>query len=170
MALLSGFWCRDRKDWLFLIGGLVFTVLSDSYLIVEQKHLSGVAVFCFVHVFYIFRAIDYKKWMLAAFSGFAVLWCVAVLVLQSVIILAGIYAFLFALNIIVNYKACRPKLNYYLVMAGLILFALCDVNVMLYNLPQYLGVSENFFPAALTLIWVFYLPSQVLLAVSAVRL
>jgi len=167
VALISGFWCRDKKDWLCLVGGLVFTVLSDAYLVMEQEHLSGVAVFCFVHVFYIFRAVEISKKIFAAFFGFVALWSV-LLVLKSVIIFAMLYAFLFAVNIFVNYKTRRPKLNYFLVMAGLILFALCDINVFLFNLPQYLGVPD-FFPSAFALIWIFYLPSQIFLAVSAIR-
>ncbi|MCL2225023.1 MAG: lysoplasmalogenase family protein [Defluviitaleaceae bacterium] len=153
-----------KKDWLCLVGGLVFTLLADYFLVLRQQHLFGVAAFCFVHVFYIRRAINFRRWMLVAF---AVIWLFIVFILQSVILIAAVYASLFAFNIFVNYKTRRPKFNYHLVMAGLILFALCDINVMLFNIPRYTGLPD-FFPGAFALIWVFYLPSQILLALSAV--
>ncbi|MCL1885103.1 MAG: lysoplasmalogenase family protein [Defluviitaleaceae bacterium] len=99
---------------------------------------------------------------------FALFWGFA-FIRGSVILLAVIYACLFAVNIFLNAKTRRPRFNYVLVMAGLSLFALCDINVMLFNLSRYLGVSFHFSPA-FTLIWVFYLPSQFLLAISSFRI
>ena len=103
--------------------------------------------------------------MLAPIFIFAIVWGAA-LAMSSVVVLALLYGALFAVNIFVNAKARRPKINYILVMVGLIFFALCDVNVMLFNLQQYTGASFEF-PAAFALIWIFYLPSQVLLAISS---
>ena len=65
-----------------------------------------------------------------------------------------------------NKKTCLPKRNRALVLTGLLLFSLCDVNVLLFNLPNYINVeipSWTFY-----LIWFFYIPAQVLLAISAV--
>jgi hypothetical protein len=57
-----------------------------------------------------------------------------------------------------------PKPNNFLALTGMLLFLLCDINVvMLYNLGLPSGVTN----AAHKLIWVFYLPSQLFLAVSA---
>lgn len=170
VAIVSGLRCHSRRDWLWLVGGLGFTVLADYFLVLRDEHLLGVAAFCFAHVCYIFRAVEFKKRVLGlvAFASFLAIWATGVFIVQSVIVVAGLYALLFCINIIVNIKARRPRPNYWLVLAGLILFALCDINVMLFNLPQYMGV-EHGFDFAFTLIWVFYLPSQALLAASAFR-
>ena len=61
-----------------------------------------------------------------------------------------------------------PKINRRIILTGLILFALCDICVLLFNLPQYFG-APNFFHRILPMIWVFYLPSQALIAVSALK-
>ncbi|MBO7633297.1 MAG: hypothetical protein J6S72_02800, partial [Lachnospiraceae bacterium] len=51
------------------------------------------------------------------------------------------------------------------------IFALCDINVLLYNLPLLFDIHSHLlislFDIIGTLMWVFYLPSQVLLALSA---
>jgi len=125
--------------------------IAEQFLAIQKKREDSWRRLCWV----------------AAFVGFLVLWCVAVFT-GNVVFMAGIYAVLFVINIFVNIKARRPKANYYLVLAGLVLFALCDLNVMLFNLPRYMGVARDF-SSVFTLIWVFYLPSQVLLAVSALR-
>ena len=83
---------------------------------------------------------------------------------ESLIVLGGIYALLFIANIAVSIAFFKK--NKTIVLAGLVLFALCDVNVLILNLPQF-GVNIGF-PWTFTLIWVFYLPSQLLLSVSAI--
>ena len=166
IALLSSSRCVCKKDWGLLSGGLGFTVLSDYFLVIQQEHLIGVAAFCFVHVCYILRAVEFNKRTLSLLYAFGFLWAI-VFILEVVIAMAVIYACLFAVNIYVNAKTRRYKLNYFLVMTGLVLFALCDMNVMLFNLPQYFGTAK-IFPNAFLLIWVFYLPSQLLLSLSAI--
>jgi hypothetical protein len=167
VAIFSYANCVCKKDWAWLVCGLGFTVLADFFLVMHDEHLLGVAAFCFTHVFYIFRATDFTKKMFFPFCIFIFIWATA-LAMKSVVILAAVYAVLFAINIFVNAKARRNKWNYSLVMAGLILFALCDVNVMLYNLQRYTNAAFEF-SFSFTLIWVFYLPSQALLSVSATK-
>ena len=168
IAVISGVRCWNKKDWLLLVAALMSTVMADYFLVLQEEHLYGVAAFCFAHLCYIFRSVGFRKWMFVALSGFAVVWGLVLFVFESVIFLAGIYAILFAMNIYANAKTRRPKINYYLVMAGLVLFALCDINVFLYSLPLYTGLP-NLFPYAYLFIWIFYLPSQFLLAISSVR-
>jgi len=173
IALLSYFKCYSKRDWAWLVSGLAFTVGADYFLVLHNNHLYGVAVFCFAHVCYIMRAITRRtRFVFLSFGLVAVLVAIAFMS-GSVIALGGIYATLFSLNLVVNFKffgnekTRLPKLNRVLVLAGLVLFMLCDVNVLLINLPRYFGAPQwlsSFFP----LIWVFYLPSQGLLAVSAV--
>ena len=213
IAIVSFFFCKDKRDWLWLCSGLLFTVAADYFLVLRNSHLPGVAVFSFVHVWYILRALG-QQWALpcastvrplgytqaaaepphlcasqrftrqmrrakpiAALTPLHSAWLiklvgvtvVSVVVFiayrrESLIALGGIYALLFIANIAVSSRFFKK--NKALVLTGLILFALCDINVLIFNLPQF-GVDINF-PWAFTLIWVFYLPAQLLLAVSAV--
>jgi len=162
----------NKKDWGWLVAGLFFTVIADYFLVLKNNHLYGVAVFGFAHVCYINRAVETRKaWFL---FPTVFVFVVPALYFDSIIMLSGIYAFLFLANIFINIlffknkKTCLPKINKTLILAGLVLFALCDVNVFLFNAPKYLG-APSWLTLALPLIWIFYLPSQILLAVSAFR-
>jgi len=164
IACLSYFFCHSKKDWAWLTGGLFFTVGADYFLVLHDNHLPGVAVFCFVHVCYILRVFPTHKYKFALLA-------VPILVFfvfanNALFVLAGIYATLFIFNIFINIRFCKK--NRSIIITGLVLFALCDINVMLFNLPRHLDIPV-IFPWAFNLIWVFYLPSQLLLAVSAVK-
>ncbi|MCL2839688.1 MAG: lysoplasmalogenase family protein [Defluviitaleaceae bacterium] len=171
IALISFFRCNSKKDWAWLVSGLAFTLGADYFLVLHNNHLVGIAVFCFAHVCYIIRADKRKLFLIPLVAGlvFIAVWN------GSVIMLAGIYAALFLVNLYVNFKFLQnkktsiPKLNRALIFTGLCLFALCDVNVLIFNLPQYFNVDESL-QAIFPLIWIFYLPSQALLAISALRL
>jgi len=169
IAVASYFFCVKRRDWAWLMFGLLFTVGADYFLVIHDNHLPGVAVFCFAHACYIFRALENtKRGKRIALVAVPILVMVVLFAFANglLLVLAGTYAALFLTSIAVNIKFC--KINRPIVLTGLILFALCDVNVALFNMPHQLGA--NFvFPWAFYLIWVFYLPSQLLLAVSAVR-
>jgi len=170
IAASSYVFCKEKKDWALLTMGLMFTVAADYFLVLHDNHLPGVAVFCFAHVCYILRALNMTESKKAGHIGLIILPFLIALIFfafigQALFALAGIYAGLFIINIAVNIRFC--KFNRGLILLGLILFALCDVNVLLFNLPRQLGTFE-IFPWAFYFIWMFYLPSQILLPVSAV--
>ena len=66
------------------------------------------------------------------------------------------------------------ELRIVLFTAGLIVFALCDINVLLYNLPDFIEIHSHFILSLLEFagnaMWAFYLPSQVMIAVSPRRI
>lgn len=200
---------NPKTDWLWLLAGLLFTVVSDYFLILRGNHLAGVAVFCLVHVCYIMRAINWReekfdtlkcnhltilasgytrknsfsniasKIMTGCFVIAVVVWVLFLYTNDAIIFLAITYATLFLTTIAVTFlyfnqnKAPKlPRFNKILIVLGLILFALCDINVMLYNLPRYLHVriiSIHVQDNINALIWIFYLPSQLLLAISGIK-
>ena len=67
-------------------------------------------------------------------------------------------------------RAEKRELRVVLFTVGLIVFALCDINVLLYNLPDYIDIRSHFILSLLDFagnaMWAFYLPSQVMIAVS----
>lgn len=157
----------------WLAGGLAFTVGADYFLILQNWHLPGVVIFCFAHVCYILRAREGKG---AKMLFFVVALLLALTAYMGIKWVAILYAGLFCANITTNFiyfksdKARLSKSNRTLFLGGLILFALCDINVLLFNLPIYF--SSVSWPSWLSytfyLIWVFYIPSQILLACSGV--
>ena len=146
------------------------TMVSDYFLLLARNYYAGVFVFCFVHAAYILR-INKKeilKWAAVPFSAAVIHFYIFEGPL--LIYLAGMYAVLFAMNLAVNIKYNPlPKINRRLVLAGLVLFALCDIHVLLFNLPRFLPVPPELGEWGGMWIWVFYAPSQLLLSVSALR-
>ncbi|MCL2286211.1 MAG: lysoplasmalogenase family protein [Firmicutes bacterium] len=176
IAVLSYFLRNSNKDWAWLTAGLMFTVGADYFLVIHNNHLPGVAVFCFAHVSYILRGLGAsKRASKAALLSvpFLALFVFLAFINDALLVLAGIYTVLFLINIAVNTwhftqkNTPLPKSNKTLVLAGLILFALCDINVALFNMPRQFG-TPVIFPWAFHMIWIFYLPSQLLLAVSGI--
>ena len=181
VALASFFVCRSRRDWFFLTLGLAFTLGADYFLILHSRHLIGVAVFCFAHVAYIVRAVSSRPggwrrlflglavfvlgFIYFALVSFVLDWLIAFRITSGIFAFAALYAGLFITNIYVSARYIRH--NRVLVIAGLLLFAACDICVLIFNLPFYMGAPAGF-TAVFPLIWVFYLPAQALLAVSAV--
>ncbi|MCL2528245.1 MAG: lysoplasmalogenase family protein [Defluviitaleaceae bacterium] len=172
VALLSFFFCWSRRDWLWLVLALGFTLWADYFLILHNRHLTGVAVFCFAHLAYIIRAVNQRQndkdrpfpWSRIFAIGLVVI-VLAFIFFDAIYVVTGLYATLFISNIYVS--ARYLKRNRALTITGLLLFAACDICVMIFNMPLYFGAPAwllNIFP----LIWVFYLPSQALLAISAV--
>jgi hypothetical protein len=84
----------------------------------------------------------------------------------AVPIAAGVYAILIIAVTIAAFKRRQAHANNILSRLGMILFLLCDVNVLLWNMRTMAGVTE--IPHwTVTIIWMFYLPGQTMLALSA---
>ena len=188
-ALGSYFFCKNKRDWFWLTLALGFTLAADYFLVLHDWHLLGVAVFCFAHLAYIGRALAgnrqivtsaelrqkdrYRgpvlgagsyKLVIALLAVIAAAITIAFFVPIGIFIVTVLYAVLFVTNIYVNARYLQH--NRKLAITGLLLFAACDICVLLFNLPVYMGAPvwlRGVFP----LIWVFYLPSQILLSVSA---
>ncbi|MCL2363855.1 MAG: lysoplasmalogenase [Defluviitaleaceae bacterium] len=173
VALGSYFLSRDKRSWAWLVGGMAFTVAADFFLVLQNAHVPGVAVFCFTHVCYALRAQRNdgkftRRFYLFVFTV-ATVTVAVLLVLDSIFALVGMYAALFMVNLYVNFRYRRTNKNGTFIFVALVLFALCDMAVMLFNVPNYLGVMpalEHVYP----FIWIFYLPAQAMLAVSAIHL
>jgi len=174
-AVLSYFFCHSKRDWAWLVGGLCFTVWADYFLVLYNLHLPGVAVFCFAHVCYIGRSGRLRPFcMIGLFLTVGIIVSIG-LIFESIFVLAGLYACLFIVNIFVHVLAFKkphlPRHNHVLMLVGLCLFALCDMNVLVFNLPNFIDISFAGLTSHLAfwLIWFFYLPAQGLLAVSGIK-
>ena len=180
IALLSYWFCRSKKDWLYLAAAMGFTLISDFFLVIMANHRMGVLTFCFVHIIYILRVSNDKEKSISQITsvicGGGLLFIAFTFVpflspspLDPLIIFAIVYGSLFVLNLITHigyYR--RGGANRHIILAGLILFALCDIHVLMFNLPNYLLVPPEISLWGRTWMWAFYAPSQLLLGISAV--
>ena len=176
IALVSYFFCKNKRDWFWLTAALGFTLAADFFLILHDWHLPGVAVFCFAHSAYIARAriqgdgsfdtpAILRRVGRTVRLPMTLLTALAFTWLDAIFVVTALYAALFITNIYVSARYLRH--NRKLAITGLLLFAACDICVLIFNLPVYMGAPDwlrGIFP----LIFVFYLPAQGLLAVSAV--
>lgn len=142
---------------IFITLGMMLTVVCDYFLLFTRDVVAGVSLFCLVHIIYTFY--NSEKKLTAALILAASLPAIYVLnatVLPDVILF---YAVCFILDIFSAFKYAAGRRP--LFCAGLVLFALCDICVAFYNLT-----SSN---TAFFFIWVFYAPSQFLIAQSPSR-
>lgn len=167
-SLLIGKHNNGLRDLRLLQIGLFITCLADLCLIIFDYYTLGVALFCLVQIIYTLRysktspKIILKRFILVFLS------------ILTIYIITGFYfknldiLYIFALFYVVCLSSsvlCGVKNKYpspikYMVMFGMILFLLCDINVALRNIP---ALNYQF---SVVLIFIFYLPSQLLLALS----
>ena len=85
---------------------------------------------------------------------------------SPLLILVTVYALLITAVTVTAFRAPQPRPNRLLSSLGMCLFLGCDVHVALFNgLPA----AAPYHAVAGAVIWIFYLPAQTLLALSAKR-
>jgi len=164
----AAFYLRGDK-WLLI--AFLFTMSADACLLLLNWHTAGVTVFVFAQIAYVRRASGNWKalrlYPLAlilptalCLAGQPLLLCVSALYGQT--LLWAVFAAAAA------HKAGRmPVWRGRLACIGMVLFLGCDICVALFNLSAAGIDSPALSAAAGALIWVFYAPSQALLALSA---
>ena len=167
-----------------IAAALCFTCISDYFLLFTDSYLPGVLCFCVTQTLYLFVLLQdrpLKTKLLHIVPGLvlsaALLIITGLMQRPDLLITAGaFYAYSFIRNIALALCLCIkkkpvPGLKPSMFAVGLVIFALCDINVLLYNLPLLFDIHSHLlislFDVIGTLMWVFYLPSQVLLALSA---
>jgi hypothetical protein len=148
-----------KKDGLYLTAALFFTLAADYCLLLTHHEVAGIRLFVLAHAAYILRAGVNGKAVAAALACGALGWLV--LPFDALVCASVVYAAFFVWNLAANIK--KPRC---IILAGLILFALCDACVLVYNLPRFWPEAQPAANEAYKLIWWFYAPSQGLLAVS----
>lgn len=182
---------------------MLFTVISDLFILILDYYLYGVITFIAVQLLYNYRislfnarystayerisflrckAVSYREGVL--FTG----WLIIQITVSSVILLllhwqkvniepllvaSAFYFTGLLLNTIRAAFAARNKpkdSGMRLFFTGLFLFLLCDINVGLFNLSDFIPVSEEIYSyiynISSVLMWFFYAPSQAIIALS----
>jgi len=193
LALGSFPWVASRRDWALLVCALAATLVADYFLIVTRDYEWGVRAFVTVQIFYLNRiALRMKEkqpptkalWrtpknilkIICVLLAFFLLFMWLPLRLSPLLSEAAVYAGLFAVNLILYGLYCfaprfRNESGRRRMFVGMVLFALCDINVGIINAFRLgLLLPGEVVSVAQTLVWVFYLPAQWLLAVSAIKI
>jgi len=160
-----------KKPWAAL-----FTMLADFFLVIKQSNEIGVTIFIAAHACYIIRFGGSRKLLpfcfFCIFPAGLLMWVgsnfidLPPRISPYLIFVSVVYKQFFIMSLytaISGYLKNRfQKPNGRLIVAGMLLFAACDVCVLIYNVS-----SGNLSQTAFKFIWVFYAPSQLLLALSA---
>lgn len=161
-------------DHLLMIAVIAATFFADAILLFTDLLSFGVVVFILVQVLYAYRItlFGHIRSRYRIYIGASV-----TLVLGSLLIWKGtviitavlLYGVLFLMNLWTLIKV-QTKLRRSLMLfkIGFVLFLICDINVLFFNiLPNY-GISNLFYDFTRVSMWFFYLPAQVFLSLSAV--
>ncbi|MCB2291132.1 lysoplasmalogenase family protein [Clostridium sp. CS001] len=172
----------NYRDRLLLQFGMFITVIADLCLVIFDFYILGVVFFSMVQIIYSVRY-DPKKQKVTlinffiAFQFIVLSYFTVRLFIREISILLPIslfYSICLLTSVIKAIKAFKSNLyplpNKYMVVLGMILFLLCDICVALSNVTTILPIEAHFIISlqqiASFLIWVFYLPSQLLLSLS----
>lgn len=162
--------------------GMFITVIADLCLVIFNFYILGVVFFSLVQITYCVRYTTKKPKVILinfiyVFLGIVLLYEIASLFIKEINVLLPISLFYFICLLTSVSKAMEAsKNNLYtspsknMIALGMVLFLLCDTCVALSNITV-IAPSSGYFMIRLQqitcfLIWVFYLPSQLLLALS----
>lgn len=185
ISLLIGENFLNRKDLFLLQISLFFTVIADYFFLITHKYILGIVSFCIVQIIYSVRHdIKNKVSTIKKFIMTLILVLIIYLIISNFIItidlifVVGIYyAIALIVSVIKAIKSCKynyyPSPNKYMIAWGMILFLLCDIHVGFANIQKVIKVSpgllKRFLDKSISLIWFFYLPSQILLTLSGYK-
>jgi hypothetical protein len=156
-----------RSDALLSRAALLCTLAADFSMLMLRNDTLGLAFFMLVQLIYHVRCLPARKIPVYMLLELAVC-ALAAFFLNSRVpldtLLASVYAicFLFSVCASIRHRTRWPMPNQLMIPAGMVLFFLCDINVGLYNIFSYNPIFRVLF-------WIFYLPSQALLSLSAKR-
>lgn len=172
----------NKLDISLLKAGLFITLFADLFLTVFNYYTLGVALFCVVQILYSIRYEALKisetslKFIIIFLSLMFIYLIVNLFIIKIDILFAValFYAICLIISVRKAIRVCKNNLypcpNKYMIAYGMILFILCDINVALYNVTEVTGISWTFIDIVHNIsglsIWLFYVPSQLLLALS----
>ena len=165
------------RDNAVMVAALFFTAISDLFILVLDKYYEiGLVTFIIVQSLYVYRlyADRLKKIyitlcvrltvMVALIVAFAVMGMLNLLIAEC-----AIYITMLVGNVVDAFIICKKSVKNLLFAIGLTLFLGCVICVGLDNGVDILGLNmpQTVLNAVRFAIWAFYLPSQVLITLSA---
>lgn len=175
IALLIKSHGYSEKDKVLVQLARFFTLIADYFLAISGNYIMGIFFFSLVQITYIIRhsLMENKKHKNLIFFivSLTIVLTVSLRIKitsieKDLIISALIYASLLTTSLYCAVSTITrgkyPKRSSWIIALGMFLFFMCDLNVGLYNILEEGNIK--FFLGFL--IWLFYIPSQLLLALS----
>ncbi len=161
---------KYRKDYNLQLA-LAFTLLADTILVWTPFAVAGVFVFCFAQFMHFTRLTKLSYFTLGIYCGVLslILAIAVVLGLQPIYAIGIVYGVELISNLVMATKdhlRHKQSFNARCAFYGFILFICCDVCVAIRFIAIDTQFPDNFIPLVSFLVWVFYFPSQILIANS----
>lgn len=181
---------HNRSISYSLKAAMLFTLISDLFILLLDYYLYGVLTFTVVQLLYNYRISIHnasghynaaKKFFISGLMIQLLISSFICLLLdffgvepEPLLIAAAIYFTGLVMNTIRALAATIKEsgdISMRLFAAGLVLFLLCDINVGLFNLSSFIELPQDIYSVIYSvssvLMWFFYAPSQTLIALSA---
>ena len=172
----------NNKDIVLLQLGMFITVFADLCLVIFNFYILGIVFFSMVQIIYAMRYSG-KKSKITLINFLIIFLCILLLYIVANVFIVKInvllpfslfYSICLLTSVIKAIEAFKDNLYpspiKYKVVLGMILFLLCDICVALSNIATHLPLEaldlKNLEQISRYLIWVFYLPSQLMLSLS----
>ncbi|SFR68370.1 lysoplasmalogenase family protein [Anaeromicropila populeti] len=152
------------------------TVIADVFLLLLNRHYTiGLLFFnitqvCYGIKIYLSRRKKGSLFFIIRFVTFlALIWIVGwrKVSIDLLVLLTGFYFVNLFYNVI---GSCLQWKKNVLFAVGMLLFLCCDIQVGIFNISQYISIEGELFKKLFAFsqigMWLFYLPSQVLLTLS----
>lgn len=159
------------KDYMLQLA-LLFTLLADTILVWTPHAIAGVYVFSFAQFLHLMRLTKLPRRALSIFAAmisffFAITIACGLTPIYAIATLYGIELICNLVMAISNYRENRDDYHARCAFYGFAAFICCDACVALRFLAINGAISTVGLPIIALLVWVFYYPSQVLIANSS---
>ena len=173
-SLIPIFSKNAAKTQYFIPFSLFFTLVSDYFLLIntdKNLYIFGVVIFIIVQLSYFIYIETLKKNKTSFLISliFRIILSSILIIVLSIIrfdllsIVSACYFVELLMNFITSLSLIKINKFFLIFSIGLLLFIGCDISVGLTNLDLFEGHIKNLVS---NLMWIFYLPSQVLISFS----
>ena len=173
-SLIPIFSKNSAKSQYFIPFSLFFTLVSDYFLLIntdKNLYIFGVVIFIIVQLSYFIYIETLKKNKTSFLISliFRIVLSSMLIIILSILqfdllsIVSACYFVELLMNFITSLSLIKINKCFLIFSIGLLLFIGCDISVGLTNLDLFEGHIKNLVS---NLMWIFYLPSQVLISFS----
>lgn len=153
---------------------LLFTFLADTILVWTPYTIAGVYVFCFAQFMHLTRLTKLPHISLCIYTGGLSLFFALAIAngLDPIYAVATVYGIQLICNVVMSVKLWRANSKHFRTRCafyGFVAFLCCDICVALRFLALDGALPAAIIPTVAFLVWVFYYPSQVLIANSSTQ-
>jgi hypothetical protein len=169
----SGGFIKGKRDVITLRAALGLTVIADFLMVLRDIDVPAIMIFCVVQVLHNFRFTNLSRVKVQIITGVIVFVAAYFISGQNLLVsAAAAYSSFLFFSFTGAFIAFNdfPYPNNYIITLGMLLFVGCDIAVLLYNAPIAMFKEPAAQDVLFRIIWVCYLPAQLLLATSVKKI